>query len=171
MRAPQYVAYYRVSTLHQGLSGLGLEAQRASVQKYVENQSGKLVAEFSEVRSGWKSNRPQLAEALRVCRMRRAILVIARLDRLVRGVAVISQLMEGDVEFVAVDFPCANRFTLHILAAVAEHESKLISQRTKAAKAAAAARGAKPNGHGKGFVDPQAASAAGLDNWRRRDKV
>jgi DNA invertase Pin-like site-specific DNA recombinase len=162
MRARQYVAYYRVSSAQQGFSGLGLEAQRASVQQFVEKQSGKLVAEFSEIKSGWKSKRPQLAEALRVCRMRRAVLVIARLDRLARNVALISGLMESDLEFVAVDFPLASRLTIHMLAAIAEYESKLLSRRIKAAFAAARARGIKMSGAGRKFGHVRTAVTASV---------
>ncbi len=96
-----------------------------------------------EVESGRKDNRPQLAAALALCRQKRAVLVIAKLDRLARSVAFISNLMESGVEFVAVDMPQANRLTLHILAAVAEHEREMISQRTRAALAVAKARGVK----------------------------
>lgn len=168
MRARQYVAYYRVSSPQQGFSGLGLEAQRASVQQYVEKQSGKLVAEFSEVRRGWKADRPLLREALRVCRMRRAILLIARLDRLARNVALISGLMDSDLEFIALDFPHANRLTLHILAAIAEYESRLLSRRAKAAIAAARARGVKRNGTGRRFEQGGIGVAASVAARRAR---
>ena len=102
-----------------------------------------LLDEFMEVESGRKDNRPQLAAALALCRQKRALLVIAKLDRLARSVAFISNPMESGVEFVAVDMPQANRLTLHILAAAAEHEREMISQRTRAALAAAKARGVK----------------------------
>ena len=117
-RAPrprQYVAYYRVSTGQQGLSGLGIEAQCAAVRQYVGSTPGTLVAEFTEIKSGALNDRAQLNDALRTCRMRRAILVIARLDRLSRNVGFISQLMQSGLEFVAADFPQANRLTIHIL--------------------------------------------------------
>jgi DNA invertase Pin-like site-specific DNA recombinase len=143
MVARQYVAYYRVSSRAQGQSGLGLEAQREAVRRYVQATSGKLFGEFFEVKSGRTGNRPQLAEALRICRMRRAVLLIARLDRLARNVALVSSLMDSDLEFVAADFPQATRLTLHLLAAFAEYESKIISERIKAALAAAKARGVK----------------------------
>jgi DNA invertase Pin-like site-specific DNA recombinase len=140
---PDYVAYYRVSTDKQGITGLGMEAQRQAVARYI-NSTGKLVSEFTEVESGRRdSNRPQLHTALAECRRRPAVLLIARLDRLARNVAFIANLMNSDVEFVAVDMPQANRLTIHILAAVAEHEREMISQRTKAALAAAKARGTK----------------------------
>lgn len=135
-----FVAYYRVSTDRQGQSGLGLDAQRAAVATFVAGR-GELVAEFTEIESGRKNDRPQLAAALDACRRNRAILVIAKLDRLARNVAFIANLMESGVEFRAVDMPDANRLTLHILAAVAEHEREVISQRTKAALAAAKVRG------------------------------
>jgi DNA invertase Pin-like site-specific DNA recombinase len=164
VRQRQYVAYYRVSTQRQGHSGLGLEAQRESVARYVERVSGKLVAEFKEATSGLKRNRPQLAEAIRICRMRRAVLVIARLDRLARNVAMIADLMDSELEFVAVDFPVASRLTLHVLATIAEYESRLISERTKAALAVVKARGIKLGSRrpATGFADPTAAVAASV---------
>ena len=145
----QIVSYLRVSTAKQGLSGLGMEAQRAAVAQFTAAGSHTLVAEFVEVESGRKADRPQLAAALTSCRLHRATLVIAKLDRLARNVAFIANLMNGGVEFVACDMPHANRLTLHLLAAIAEHEREMISQRTKAALQAAKARGVKlgnPNG-------------------------
>ena len=136
---PPLVANYRVSTERQGQSGLGLDAQRSAVAAYAAGRD--LLGEFVEVESGRKDNRPQLAAALALCRQKRAVLVIAKLDRLARSVAFISNLMESGVEFVAVDMPQANRLTLHILAAVAEHEREMISQRTRSALAAAKVRG------------------------------
>jgi DNA invertase Pin-like site-specific DNA recombinase len=145
-RKRQYVAYYRVSTPRQAESELGLDAQRASVRGHVEREGGKLVGEFSESISGRKNDRPQLNEALRVCRYRRATLIVARLDRLSRNLGFTTQLMESGLDFVAVDFPHANRFTIHVLAALAEYEANLISERLRAAYAAAKARGAKFGG-------------------------
>src|SRR3954451_24854366 len=145
----RFVAYYRVSTDRQGRSGLGLDAQRAAVTEYLNGGNWQLVAEFTEVESGRKNDRPKLAKALAACRRIGATLIIAKLDRLARNVAFVSNLMEAGVEFVAVDFPTANRLTIHILAAVAEHEREMISTRTKAALAAAKARGTRlgnPNG-------------------------
>src|SRR3954471_5958624 len=136
-----FVAYYRVSTDRQGQSGLGLDAQRAAVAGFVGAR--KLIAEFTEVESGRRADRPQLTAALDLCRRQRAMLVIAKLDRLARNVAFIANLMESGVEFTAVDMPSANRLTLHILAAVAEHEREMISQRTRAALAQARKRGVK----------------------------
>lgn len=143
---PAFVAYYRVSTDQQGVSGLGLEAQREAVARYVASVRGHLVEEFEEVESGKKNNRPQLAAALAACRLRRAILVIAKLDRLARNVAFISHLMDAGVEFVACDNPNATRLTIHVLAAVAEHEREMISQRTKAALAVVKAAIARDGG-------------------------
>jgi DNA invertase Pin-like site-specific DNA recombinase len=141
--ARRYVAYYRVSTIQQGQFGFSIEAQRAAVQDYVSANPGSVVAEFSEVMSGRKDRRPELAKALSTCRIARAVLVIARLDRLSRNVEMIARLMESRLEFVAVDFPHANRFTIHILAAVAEYESRLISERMKQIIAVRRERGAK----------------------------
>jgi DNA invertase Pin-like site-specific DNA recombinase len=136
-----FVAYYRVSTDRQGQSGLGLDAQRAAVAGFIGTRG--LVAEFTEVESGKRNDRPQLAMALDLCRRHRTMLVIAKLDRLARNVAFIANLMEAGVEFTAVDMPSANKLTLHILAAVAEHEREMISARTRAALAAAKARGVR----------------------------
>ncbi|MBB5695794.1 recombinase family protein [Muricoccus pecuniae] len=137
----RFVAYLRVSTEGQGRSGLGLEAQREAVTRHVTGMEGLVVAEFVEVESGRKKERPQLAAALATCRAGRATLVIAKLDRLARNVAFMSNLMESGIEFVAADMPAVNRLTVHILAAVAEDETRMISARTRAALTAARARG------------------------------
>ena len=139
----KFVAYFRVSTDRQGKSGLGLEAQRKSVLDFLDGGRWSLVAEFTEVESGKRSDRPQLAKALDACRRQKAKLVIAKLDRLSRNLAFIATLMESGVEFVAVDNPHANKLTVHILAAVAQHEREMISERTKAALKAARARGTR----------------------------
>lgn len=141
----RYVAYYRVSTQRQGRSGLGLDAQREAVKNLLAG-SQSLLAEYTEIESGRKSDRPKLNEALAACRLHKAVLIIAKLDRLARNVAFVSNLMEAGVEFQAVDFPQANRLTIHILAAVAEHEARLISERTRSALAAAKQRGTKLGG-------------------------
>jgi DNA invertase Pin-like site-specific DNA recombinase len=146
MAQGKFVAYYRVSTDRQGRSGLGLEAQQEAVRSYLDGGSWQLVEEVVEVESGKRNDRPKLAEALKLCRLHGATLIIAKLDRLARNVAFVSNLMESGVDFVAVDFPQANRLTVHILAAVAEHEAAMISQRTRAALAAAKARGRKLGG-------------------------
>ena len=144
----RFVSYLRVSTARQGVSGLGLEAQREAVAQYLNGGSWTLVKEVVEVESGKRNDRPAIAEALRLCRLHRATLVIAKLDRLARNVHFISSLMEAGVEFIAVDFPQANRLTVHILAAVAEHEAEAISARTVSALGAAKARGVKLGGVG-----------------------
>jgi DNA invertase Pin-like site-specific DNA recombinase len=139
----RFVSYVRVSTTGQGRSGLGLEAQREAVARHVAGAGGRIVAEYVEVESGKRSDRPQLAAALAECRRHRAVLLIARLDRLARNVRFIAGLMETGVPFVACDMPNATPFMLHIHAAVAEEEGRAISARTKAALAAARARGVK----------------------------
>jgi DNA invertase Pin-like site-specific DNA recombinase len=152
--APQntgkFVAYYRVSTQRQGRSGLGLEAQQEAVRNHLDGGDWRIVAEFMEVESGKRKDRPKLAEALAACRVHGAKLIIAKLDRLARNVAFVSALMEAGVEFEAIDFPHANRLTIHILAAFAEHEAMAISERTKAALAAAKRRGVKLGGYREG---------------------
>lgn len=138
-----FVSYLRVSTDRQGKSGLGLEAQRESVARHVASVAGVHVTEFVEVESGRKNDRPELARAIKECRLRGATLIIAKLDRLARNVRFVSELMDSEIDFIAADYPQANRLTIHILAAVAEHEAKMISQRVKDALAAAKARGVK----------------------------
>jgi DNA invertase Pin-like site-specific DNA recombinase len=133
----------RVSTARQGQSGLGLEAQREAIERHRASIAGKLIAEFKEIESGKRNDRPQLAAALAACRAHKATLCIARLDRLSRNVHFLSGLMEAGVDFVACDMPQANRLTLHVLAAVAEHEREMISARTKAALKAAKERGVR----------------------------
>ena len=142
----RFVAYYRVSTDKQGESGLGLDAQRQAVMNYLNGGPWKLVAEHTEVESGKRNARPELQKALAACRRHKAKLCIAKLDRLSRNLAFIATLMDSGVEFVATDNPHANKLTIHILAAVAEHEREAISERTKAALAAAKARGKKLGG-------------------------
>ncbi|QNK03241.1 recombinase family protein [Dyella telluris] len=141
MSTPAFIAYYRVSTTTQGQSGLGLDAQRAAVKAYVQSVGGVLVGEYKEVESGAIDDRMELKAALKQCRTRKAMLVIAKLDRLARSVHFISELLQSGVEFVAADMPHANKLTIHIIAAVAEYEREVIAQRTKASLAAAKARG------------------------------
>jgi DNA invertase Pin-like site-specific DNA recombinase len=141
MATGNFVAYFRVSTAEQGRSGLGLEAQQQAVRAYLDGGCWRLIGEHTEVESGKLRDRPRLKAALEQCRLTGATLVIAKLDRLSRNVAFLATLMDSDVPFVAVDNPHATRFTCHILAAVAEHEAAQISGRTKAALAAAKARG------------------------------
>jgi DNA invertase Pin-like site-specific DNA recombinase len=137
----KFVAYFRVSTDRQGKSGLGLDAQRKSVHDYLDGGRWKLIAEFTEIESGKHNDRPELEKALAACKRQKAKLVIAKLDRLSRNLAFIATLMDSGVEFIAVDNPHANKLTIHILAAVAQHEREIISARTSAALQAAKARG------------------------------
>jgi DNA invertase Pin-like site-specific DNA recombinase len=141
----QFVTYFRVSTARQGLSGLGLDAQRQTVAQYLACGNRVSLAEFVEVETGKGANaldkRPQLRMALEICKKSGATLLIAKLDRLARNVHFVSGLMESKVKFVACDLPEANQLTIHIMAAFAEHEARRISERTRDALAAAKARG------------------------------
>ncbi len=145
----QYVAYFRVSTQRQGTSGLGLEAQRKAVIDYINGNGSKVLAEYTEVESGKRWSRPELGKALAHCKKHRATLVIAKLDRLARNVHFISGLIESRVDFVAADMPEADRAFLQMAAVFAEWEGRKISERTKAALAAAKARGVKLGVTGK----------------------
>jgi DNA invertase Pin-like site-specific DNA recombinase len=139
----RYVAYYRVSTERQGRSGLGLDAQRRTVEDFLHSTGGTLSAEYVEVQSGKDDTRPKLAEALRLCKLTRTTLLIAKLDRLSRNVAFLATLQQSGTKFVAADMPEANELVVHILAAVAQAERKAISERTTAALAAAKRRGVR----------------------------
>lgn len=142
-------AYYRVSTDAQGRSRLGLEAQRQSVRSLCEGRSWDIVAEFTEVESGKRNDRPQLNAALDHARLTGAKLVVAKLDRLSRDAAFTLQLRNSGVDFTCADNPDVNRLTIGLLAVINEDERERISERTKAALAAAKARGQKlgnPNG-------------------------
>ena len=137
------VAYYRVSTKRQGKSGLGLEAQRISVRQFASLRQIKLLYEFVEVEKGKIIERPILKKALDECIQQNATLLIAKVDRLARRVLFISTLMESNVSFIAVDKPYADEYELHMEAANAQRESKLISKRTREALQAAKLRGIK----------------------------
>ena len=146
--ATRYIAYYRVSTTRQGHSGLGLEAQRVATNNFLRSSDAVLLAECTEVESGKRANRPELKAAVQACRERGATLLIAKLDRLARNVHFISGLLESGVRFTAIDMPNADRFMLHVYAAMAEEEARRISDRTKAALSAAKARGVKLGSNG-----------------------
>jgi len=143
------VAYYRVSTAAQGRSGLGLEAQRKAVEQFCQSRGTEMLSEFTEVESGKRNARPELAKALHHAKVTGATLVIAKLDRLSRNAAFLLQLRDSGVKFIAADMPEACDLTVGILALVAQQEREAISQRTKVALAAAKDRGTKlgnPNG-------------------------
>lgn len=131
MEETRYCAYLRVSTSRQGASGLGLQAQQEIIRKYLNGNSP--IAEFIEVESGRKSDRPKLHEALELCKKKKATLIVAKMDRLSRNVAFTSQLLDSGIEIVFCDFPKANRLVLTIISAISEYEAGLIRQRTKAA--------------------------------------
>jgi len=139
----KYIAYYRVSTVKQGQSGLGLEAQRASVADYLAGVSGELINEYTEIQSGKKNDRPELNKALRKCRLTGATLLIAKLDRLSRNAAFLMNLQDSATKFIACDMPEANNLTVGLMACLADYERVLISKRTKEALKAAKARGVK----------------------------
>lgn len=159
MSSKVYIAYYRVSTARQGASGLGLDAQRHSVKSHLASIDGDLLAEFTEVESGKKDTRPQLKAAINMCRKTGAILLIAKLDRLARNVAFIANLLESGVRSVAVDMPNADKFMLHVYAAMAEEEGRRISDRTRAALASAKARGVELGKNGKTLAAKHKAAA------------
>lgn len=152
MATGRYIAYFRVSTDKQGRSGLGLAAQQAAVMAWLNGGSWTLLASFTEVESGAKADRPELAKALHECRLTGATLLIAKLDRLSRDAHFLLGLDKAGVEFLAVDMPAANRLTVGIMALVADEERRMISARTKAALAAAKARGTTLGGYKGGPV-------------------
>jgi DNA invertase Pin-like site-specific DNA recombinase len=141
------VAYLRVSTKGQGESGLGLEGQQIAIGRHADSTGCTVIATYTEVESGTKSARPELARAMAHAKRSGATLVIARLDRLSRNLHFLSGLMETKVDFVACDMPSANRLTLHIMAAVAEDYAKQISDKTKMGLEAAKARGTTLGGY------------------------
>jgi len=162
-----FVAYYRVSTARQGKSGLGLDAQRKAVTDFLNGGSWNLVAEVTEVESGKADDRPQLEQALAVCELSGATLVVAKLDRLSRNLAFLAKLQESGAHFVAADMPEANELTIHIMAAVAQAERKAISKRTKEALAAAKAKGVRLGGN-RGNLQDLKAGPAKSANVRQR---
>lgn len=166
------VAYYRVSTEAQGRSGLGLDAQRQAVESLCASRGWTILEAFTEVESGKRADRPQLAAALHHAKVTGSVLVVAKLDRLSRNVAFLAALQDSGARFLAADMPEANELTVHIMAAVAQAERKAISKRTKEALAAAKARGQKlgnPNGAealrraGKGNSSAVVSIKAGAD--------
>lgn len=142
----QYISYLRVSTRHQGHDGNGMNAQRDAVARFVAGQEGLLLREYSEVESGGRCDRPELNAALDECRRTRSTLVVAKLDRLSRNAEFLLRLQNAGVNFVCCDCPNVDRFTVGILALVAQRERELISERTRAALQAAKARGVRLGG-------------------------
>lgn len=143
------VAYHRVSTAQQGVSGLGLQAQEKAIQDFTEQRGGTILDSFTEVESGKNNDRPELKKALHLAKVTGSTLVIAKLDRLSRNAAFLLTLRDSGVQFIAADLPDANDLTVGVMALVAQQERKAASERTKDALAAAKARGVKlgnPNG-------------------------
>jgi len=155
MAEGKWISYLRVSTDRQGKSGLGIEAQRAAVTDYLNGGNWSVVKEFTEVESGKNSDRPMLAAAIKACRVYGAKLVIAKLDRLSRDAHFLLGLEKAGVDFVCADMPNANKLTVHIMGLIAQEEREMISKRTKAALAAAKARGVTLGGN-KGFLPTKA---------------
>ena len=137
----RFVVYYRVSTDKQGKSGLGLEAQKSTVMNYLNGGNHEVVGEYTEIESGGKIDRPELEKAIRDSRLKDARLIVAKLDRLSRDLGFITTLQKAGVRFTVAEMPDATELTIHIYAAMAQHERKLISQRTKEALARAKANG------------------------------
>jgi DNA invertase Pin-like site-specific DNA recombinase len=146
----KWISYLRVSTGRQGKSGLGLEAQRKAVDDYLNGGRWELVKEYVEIESGKRTDRPELAKAIQACRVYGAKLLIAKLDRLSRDAHFLLGLEKAGIDFVCADMPQADRFTVGVLAMVAEREGRMISQRTKEALAAAKRRGVKLGGRRRG---------------------
>ncbi len=139
----KYVAYYRVSTVKQGIGGYGMEAQEQAVESFLAGKDSELINAYREIESGAKNDRPELHKALRKCRLTGATLLIAKLDRLSRNRRFLMDLADSSINFVCCDMPSANNLTVGLLACLADYERQLISERTKAALAAAKARGIK----------------------------
>ncbi|WP_313010932.1 recombinase family protein [Brevundimonas sp.] len=165
----KFVTYYRVSRASQGIEGLGMEAQKRAVDAYLNGGQWEVVASFEEVESGGKDDRPEMFKAIAMCKATGAKLLIAKLDRLSRDVHFLSGLEKAGVEFVACDMPTANRFTVHIMAAVAQQEREAISSRTKAALGSIKARIASEGQHvsKKGNVITRLGSSRGIPETMR----
>lgn len=143
MTSGNFIGYYRVSTVKQGTSGLGLDAQKEMVRKYLDGGSWTLLDEFTEIESGKKDDRPNLLKAIKLCQLKNAKLVVSKLDRLSRDLHFITSLQKSGIKFVVAENPDMNELTVHIFAAMAQHERKLISKRTKEALAQAKKRGVR----------------------------
>ena len=168
----KYVAYYRVSTAKQGIVGLGMEAQQQAVENFLTGKDGELISQYREVESGRKNDRPELHKALRKCRLTGATLLIAKLDRLGRNRRFLMELADSKLKFVCCDMPEANNLTVGLLACLADYESQLISERTKAALAIAKARGVRlgnPNLANVRNTDTRKATAAKVARAQARN--
>jgi len=168
----KYVAYYRVSTAKQGIAGFGMEAQQQAVENFLAGKDVELINEYREMESGAKNDRPQLHKALRKCRLTGATLLIAKLDRLSRNRRFLMDLADSTINFVCCDMPEANNLTVGLLACLADYERQLISERTKAALAAAKARGVRlgnPNLANVRNTDTRKATAARMANAQARN--
>lgn len=161
-----YVAYYRVSTKKQGQSGLGLQAQRSSVLGFVHSPV-LLVGEFCDIESGKRDQRPELLKAIDFARQHKARLVIAKLDRLSRNLTFISSLIDSKISFVCADMPDANEFTIHIFAALAQQERKMISERTKKALDEKLLRVGQWRKRSNSFLRPEVSAKAAESNRAR----
>lgn len=165
----RFVAYLRVSTDRQGKSGLGLEAQREAVRRYVAGKGGEIIGpEYVEVESGKRDDRPELGRALKQCRLTGATLIVAKLDRLSRNAAFLMTLRDSGAEFIAADLPEANTMTVGVMALVAQHEREAISVRTRSALAAAKARGKALGGRRAGAAEIAHYQAQGVQAARKR---
>jgi len=149
------ITYYRVSTGRQGESGLGIEAQIKAVKDFAAANDYDLESEYVEIETGKNNNRPVLKKALRQCQRHQATLLVAKLDRMSRNVNFITGLLEAGVDFKAIDVPTGEKFIMHIMAAVAEHERDQISKRTTLALQAAKARGVELGRHGRYVLSKQ----------------
>lgn len=143
MAEGNFIAYYRVSTNKQGINGLGINGQKEMVHSFLNGGNWKLLDEFTEVESGKKDDRPELLKAIKICQLKNAKLVVSKLDRLSRDLHFITSLQKSNIKFVVAENPDMNELTVHIFAAVAQHERKLISDRTKDALLQAKKRGVK----------------------------
>jgi DNA invertase Pin-like site-specific DNA recombinase len=178
MATGKFVAYLRVSTDKQGRSGLGIDAQLATITSYLNGGAWELLQKFREVESGKNSKRPRLQEAMDECKRTGATLIIAKLDRLSRDPDFIGMVMKSSIDFVACDMPEANRFTIRIMAALAEKEREMISERTTAALKAAKARGiplgkpenATPEGRRKGIAASREVRQNKADSFARETR-
>ncbi len=169
----KFVAYYRVSTRKQGISGLGLEGQRNRVEEFVSNRGGVIVGAFQEVESGTRPNRPELLKAIALCKDLGTTLIVSEVDRLTRAANFVDTLRDSGIEFIATDMPFANRQNIDVVALLAQHQWEKISSATKAALKVKIARGWKP-GNAQNFSNEdrrkgaEAVRAAAMENENNR---